>query len=327
MSVLTTAALAILLTLFYLLTGGTLLEQKATIYLYVPDATGLDKDAPVQVNGIDVGKVAKVELSGETVPNRIVKIIMTVERERLESITADAVAEISSDSLIGDKYVAITSKTSTAARIPPNGEIRLKPSSELAKSLDLPQFEAQLRSIDALLADIEQGKSTVGQFVFGDQIYTSLLGSVGKIENAFHAAVSSTSVLGQALYTDQLYQQIAGPMVKLDQTLAQMQSGQGSVGPLLRDTAQYESALKQVQDLRASISQAGAGEWMQSDRMYRDWDHTIVSFIQQVDRMNADPLMDSTAVYEGLNGVVRETGNTVKNFRSDPRKYLRLKLF
>src|ERR1700740_3664569 len=86
-SVLTTAALAILLTLFYLLTGGTLLEQKASIYLYVPDATGLDKDAPVQVNGIDVGKVAKVELSGQTDPNRIVKIIMTVERERLESIT------------------------------------------------------------------------------------------------------------------------------------------------------------------------------------------------------------------------------------------------
>ena len=39
------AALLILGTLVYLLTGGTFMEPKAQIYLYLPDATGVSKSA------------------------------------------------------------------------------------------------------------------------------------------------------------------------------------------------------------------------------------------------------------------------------------------
>lgn len=325
-TVLCAVALAILLTLAFLLTGGTLLEAKTTIYLYVPDATGLVKDSPVRVDGIDVGKVRAVELSGERDPNRVVRVIMTVERDRLDTITADSFAEISSDSLIGDKYVDITSQVSTA-HIPPNGEIHLKPASTVVKSLDLPQLQAQLRSIDALLADIQLGNSTMGQFVQGREIYDDLQNSVGKIQRAFHAAVSSTSVIGNALYNEELYNNVSTPLVKLDQTLAQIQSGQGAAGQLLHDTAQYESSMKSIRDLRASIAGIRAGVWMQSDEMYRDWDRAVVSFIQQVNQINADPLLNSTAGYESLNGMVRELGATLKDFRGNPRKYLRLKVF
>ncbi len=325
-TVVSTVALMILLTLFYLLTGGTLLEPKATIYLYVPDATGLDRDSPVRVDGIDVGKVIRVELSGQNDANRVVRVVMRVERDRLVSITDDSFAEISNDSLIGDKYVDITSQKSTA-HIQPNGEVHMKPQSILAKSLDLPQLEAQLRQIDALLADIEGGQSELGQFVMGDKIYTDLRDGIGKIQKAFHAAVSSTTAVGDALYSDRLYNQIAGPLVKLDRTLAALQSGQGEGGQLLRDTAQYESAMKDVQDLRASIAQVRAGVWMQSDQMYRDWNRSLVSFIQQADRMNADPLLNSTAAYESLFGMARDARDGIKEFREDPRKFLRLKMF
>ncbi len=80
-------ALAILGTIAYLLTGGTLLESTATLYLYVSDATGLGSGSPVRVNGIGVGKVQSVLLSGSTNPDRVVKITMIVERERLANIT------------------------------------------------------------------------------------------------------------------------------------------------------------------------------------------------------------------------------------------------
>ena len=67
------AALMILGTLVYLLTGGTFLEPKAQIYLYLPDATGVAPGSPVRVDGISVGKVSLVELSGSNEPNRVVK--------------------------------------------------------------------------------------------------------------------------------------------------------------------------------------------------------------------------------------------------------------
>src|SRR5437879_6142337 len=78
-------ALVILGTLFYLLTGGTLLEPKATLLLYVSDATGLTADAPVQVDGITVGKVTSVALSGSTQPDRVIRVVITLERKQLPS--------------------------------------------------------------------------------------------------------------------------------------------------------------------------------------------------------------------------------------------------
>ena len=41
-----TVALLILLVLAYLLTGGTLLEPKTHLYLYINDATGLARSRP-----------------------------------------------------------------------------------------------------------------------------------------------------------------------------------------------------------------------------------------------------------------------------------------
>ena len=58
------AGLLILGTLSLLLTGGTLMQPKSVVYLYLPDATGVSAGSPVRVDGIGVGKVTLVELSG-----------------------------------------------------------------------------------------------------------------------------------------------------------------------------------------------------------------------------------------------------------------------
>jgi len=43
-----------------------------------------------------------------------------------------------------------------------------------------------------------------------------------------------------------------------------------------------------------------------------------------VDRAVTNPMLTSTEVYESLNGLAREVGKTVKDFRQDPQKFLRL---
>src|ERR1035437_7662701 len=99
------AALLILGTVAVLLTGGTLLEPKVQIYLYLPDATGVAPGSPVRVDGIGVGKVSLVELSGSNEPNRVIKVTMSVGRDRLRSITDDSTFETTSDTIVGDKFV------------------------------------------------------------------------------------------------------------------------------------------------------------------------------------------------------------------------------
>src|SRR5271169_6699866 len=124
-SVVSIVALLILGTIAYLLTGGTLFEPKSTLYLYLPDATGLLAGLPVRVNGIGVGKVASVDLSGSRDQNRMVKVTMTIERDSLASIAADSTAQVASDTAEGDKYVAITGGA-RSDHVRPNDEIQYK---------------------------------------------------------------------------------------------------------------------------------------------------------------------------------------------------------
>jgi phospholipid/cholesterol/gamma-HCH transport system substrate-binding protein len=320
------AALVILSILAYLLTGGSLLTEKATMYLYIPDATGLGPGAPVRVDGIGVGKVRLVALSGSSDPNRIVKVTMTLERGRLASIPDDSTAQIASETMIGDQFVDITSGTSRHF-VSPGREIVFKGSPDLLKTLDISQFEKQLKVVGALLDDIEQGRGDLGQFVQGEQMYNDLRKRFSQVESGIRAAASTTSNVGHELYTDQLYQQISQPLIDLDRSLARLQSGQGDAGQLLRDSAQYDKLRSDTADLRRSIADLRAAEPMQSDTLYADWNRLLLSLIESVDAFNRGPAMTTTQAYDNLNGFARELQDTVKDFRQNPRKYMRMKVF
>ena len=276
------AGLLILGTLAYLLTGGTFFQARTQIYLYLPDATGVSPGSPVRVDGIGVGKVIRVELSGSNEPNRVVKVTMTIERDRLTSITEDSTAETSSDNLVGDKFIDMTSGKG-AGHMMPGGEIQFKSSGELMERLDIAQFQQHMHVIELLLDDIDQGKSPLGEFIKGETIYNDLLRKITQLQRGIHVAAETTTAVGQALYTDELYRKVTEPLRQLDQSLARLQSGQGSGGALLRDTQQYEQALAQVADLRRSIHDLHGAEMMTDERAYRDWTRQVDAIIRQVD--------------------------------------------
>src|ERR1022692_204329 len=253
------AGLTILGTLAFLLTGGTLWEPKVQISLYLPDATGVEPGSPVRVDGIGVGKVRLVELSGSNEPNRVVKVSMTIERDRLPSITDDSTAETTSDTIIGDKFIDVTSGTS-ARHLAGGAELRYKSSGDLMQRVDIAQFQQQMHLIELLLDDIEQGRSPLGAFIKGDTIYNEVRDKITQLQRGIHVAADSTTAVGEALYTDALYRSITDPLRQLDASLARLQSGQGTGGALLRDTQQYQQALAQVADLRRSIESLHGAE-------------------------------------------------------------------
>ena len=51
------------------------------------------------------------------------------------------------------------------------------------------------------------------------------------------------------------------------------------------------------------------------------------SLARQVDEINTSRMLNDTDLYEGINGAAREMQKNVKDFRENPRKYLRLKIF
>ena len=325
-TVVSLVAVLILLVLLYLLTGSTLLRPQARLYLYIPDATGIEPGSAVEVNGIPIGEVTAVQLTGSNQPNRIVKVTLDVVGDRLSTITTDSFAQIDSESLIGDKLISITSgKNGPTVR--PGSELTFKPQADLMKSLDLTQFEAELRTVDAMITDIEQGRSELGKFIQGEDMYSVLNRRVHDIESAVRAAADTASSMGEALYTDKLYRKVSDPIVKMDQSLAQLESGQGDAGHFLRDPTQYESFRKEIADFRKSIADLKAQPLMTSDAMYTDSIRTITAWIRNVEAANANPLFNTSEAYDNLTGSMKDLQQKTKEFREDPKKFLRLKVF
>jgi phospholipid/cholesterol/gamma-HCH transport system substrate-binding protein len=325
-TVVTIVALVILSILLYLLTGGTLLKQRVTLNLYIPDATALTSESPVRVNGIDVGKVGLVALSGSNDPNRVIRVTLNVERDHLADIPTDSYAQITADTLIGDKFVDV-SRGRESSTMQPGGELRYKALPDLMKTLDLEQFEEQLRQVDAMLTDIEQQRNRVGQFLLGEESYQKVRQWFAGFEHDFHELASPAGRAGKFIYTDEFYRKLQEPLRQFDDRLARIQAGEGTAGSWLRGDAQYMAIRDQLAGLERSVAQVRSNTWLQSDEMYDSWNRSIRSLIRQVDEVNTSPMVNSMALYESLTGSFKELRATVADFRQDPQKYLRIKLF
>ena len=319
-------AVLILSLLLFELFGGVLLAPKTVIYLYIPDASGISSESPVRVDGIDVGRVSGVELSGSKDANRAVKVTLMFYRDRINGVPADSVAQISSDTLVGDKFVDIAGGTSPK-NIPAEGEMIYKYQPELLRSLDLTQFTQQLRLVDETLTDIEQGRSQFGKFVQGDAMYNDLLRRMVELQKGIRAAVSTTGAVGSLLNSDKLHAQASDYLVQIDRTIAKVQAGQGTAGQLLRSSAEYDQLLSKTQEFRRSLAALGKNDLLQSTDAYDSLNRTLGGLIRSVDELNRNPQMTTTTMYENLDGSLKVLRESLRDFRLNPKKYLRIKVF
>jgi len=325
------SAVSVLSVLVYLLSGGTWLQPKTFLTTHIPDSTGLAPDAVVQLNGVKIGKVESVRLSGSKDPNRVVEVRLKIQDAFLIDIPVDSIATIDSANLLGDKYIDITMGRSPQ-HVEANGELRFPPPSNLMQNIDLRQFDAQLRTIDNIIQDIQAGKGPLGQFVVSDALYQEFLDGVAKVEKKLRAATGSQSRLGQALYRATMHDDLSASLRQLDDRLAQLQSNR-----LLRETTQYDRIRDQLAELRQMLAnlnagQGAGGQFIASDAAYVEWNRRFAAWIEGVDALSSGvggigQMLSNAQAYESLNGALRELRLTMKAFRERPRAFLRIKMF
>ena len=323
------SAIAVLSVLVSLLSGGTWLKPKTYLTTYIPDSTGLEPGADVLLNGVKIGRVASVRLTRAKDPNRVVEVRLKIEADFLPYIPEDSVTTIDSANLLGDKYIDINMGRSPQ-HVQAGGELRFPPPSNFMQNIDLRQFDAQLRQIDQVIQDIQAGKGPLGQFVVSDTLYQQFLDGVADIEKKLRAATGSQSDLGQALYTATMHDNLSASLRQLDDRLAQLQANR-----FLRDTTQYDQIRDQLVEVRHTLADLNAGkgaggELIASDAAYIAWNRRLAAWIENVDALNSGEsrmgqMLSNAQAYESLNGALRQLQSTVKEFREDPQKFLRLR--
>jgi hypothetical protein len=326
-------------TLVFLLSGGgrDSFSQKATVTTYMPDVTGLAINSEVRRNGIRIGHVTSLDISGSLDPQRAVRVDMKVLTRFLKTIPRDSQTSIGADTVVGYKFVDIAAGKSPLL-LADNGDLPSEPLKQAVDRADLiRRFKTELRQADELLLQVSSGNTKVGQFVMGDAEYNDLLKQVSEFERTLRSFVGPDSVIGEALFTSGMYQQFREPLLRVDRALAAVQRGEGAGGRFFASDEQYNRILQDLQRFRAVLADANAGKgqfgpllhdeaaWRKVRAMLASTDAMLRSL--QVGEGNSGHLLKDPQLYESLNGSLRSLQSQLEDLRTNPKKYLRYKVF
>jgi phospholipid/cholesterol/gamma-HCH transport system substrate-binding protein len=326
-------------TLVFLLSGGGAdsFARKAIVITYMPDVTGLARNSEVRRSGIRIGKVTNIDISPSLDPQRAVRVDMKIITRFLKTIPLDSQTSIGADTLVGYKFIDIAPGKSPLL-LADNGVLPSEPLKQAGDRADLiRRFQTELRQADELLIQVASPDSQIGHFVLGDQEYNDFLKQVSFFERTLRGFVGPKSLVGPALFTSDMYRQFREPLLNLDKTLAAIQRGEGAGGRLFASDDQYNQIVKNLQTFRGVLADANAGKGKFGALLQDDAAHgKIRSMLASVDGMlrafqvgegQVGRLLKDPQLYESLNGSLRSLRSLVEDLRTNPKKYLRYKVF
>ena len=335
------AAFVILAVLIFLLTSSKGFFQKtATLRTYMDDASGMAEGTSVRLNGFSIGTLDKIELTRSSEPKRSVEFVMKVRENFLQQIPVDSVAGISAANLLGDKFLNIT-KGRDPQTVKDGAEIKSLQSQDIpelmAQSASLLQtFQTIVNRLDSLLAGIEQGKGNIGKLLKDEELYNRLNAIASEGQTLLTDIRTGHGTASKLIYDDALYNEIRAPIKRVDTLLADLQAGKGTAGKLLSDPALYDEAKVSLSEIRSLLADLNAGKGtagklLKDDAIHKRLDELVSRFSNTIDRINSGQgtigqLVANPALYESLAGATREFQSLAKDMRSNPKKFLTIRL-
>lgn len=335
-------ALFLVALLIFLLTGNmNWFEKDVPLHVYVGDAAGLTAGSPVRINGIQAGSVKNVQLSGQTDPQRIIKVDFTVDSNMLRQIPNDSIASISSDNLLGStKFLAIN-KGKSPEPIQSGATMKSANTQEFEQLVQsgfgvLDSAQAILQKIQDIVGQIEVGKGTIGKLLVDESLYNSLQATVNQVQLLATTLNSRTGTIGHLVNDDALYQQIEAVITRIDGITQGLQQGQGSAGLFLKDPKMYhdlDTAVNQFNTILTNLNagKGTAGQLLKDDKIAKQLSATLDKVDLTIDKVNSGQgtigqLLVNPQLYDAANGTTRELHGLLKDFRANPKKFLSIKL-
>jgi phospholipid/cholesterol/gamma-HCH transport system substrate-binding protein len=336
-----TVAFIILFALVFLLTSSRgLFRRYATLRTYMDDASGLGTGTAVELNGIKIGYLDRLQLTGSRDPKRTVQFDMKVQSSFLPQIPVDSHVGIAAANLLGDKFLNIT-KGQASEHVQDGGEL---PS---LQTQDIPQMMAQMTNVlgslqtiatraDNLLAGVEAGKGNIGLFLKDDELYRRMNAILAESQQLLADIKTGKGTLSKLIYDSTLIDDLDKPIKRFDAILADIQSGQGTAGKLLYDPTLFDDAhqtLDQIRQLVAYINsgKGTAGELLKDGALSQELNALVGKFNTIVDKIDSGQgtlgqLTVNPQLYQALTGATQEFQSLAKDIRANPKKFLTIRL-
>jgi len=343
------AAFLILAVLIFLMVGNLgVFRSKSDVYTYMNDSESVDEGSDVRLNGILIGKVAKVELSGSSDRNRVIRIVMQVDNRYLGSIPVDSEAGLGAANLLGTKFINIK-KGRAPQTIQPGAELPSSVTAELEdifqqSSSTLAALQTTIKKINDIVDTVESGRGTIGELLVDDTMAKKVLAILDSTQAAVNEGQklvanlnSDTNSVGKFMHdNNEVYGQVHNSLAKLNETIDKINNGNGTIAKALNDPALFDEtrdALVQVRNMLAGLNegQGTLGKLFKSEELHEQFKGTLAKVDTLIDKIDNGPgtvsqLLNNPQLYESLDGTTRELQGLLKDFRANPKKFLHIKL-
>lgn len=264
-------------------------EQRYVLNASFEDVSGLRPGAQVQLSGLNVGLVSAVEFPKD-LELKVIHVRMNLVKSYQERIRGDSVATISSQGLLGDKYVSIT--VGSAARQPMTEGSVLETQEPITIAGYLEDFDeivgnvksithtidvilkgedgqdagksvaAIFKAIQNVVAELEDGKGIIHELIYDKAVakrFKSVIANLDvtseKLVDVIGEIKDGDGTLHALIYKDQitgLLTSLTATAEKVDALVVEIKEGDGLIHDLVY-TEEGQSMLANLTDASADI--------------------------------------------------------------------------
>jgi phospholipid/cholesterol/gamma-HCH transport system substrate-binding protein len=260
-------------------------EEGYRAYSYVESAAGLEKNSPVRIAGVEIGRVESIKLEG-------LKAKVTMLLPFHVKLPLGSKLYVKSSGLLGEKYIEIVPGTG-AEFIQANGLVE-----EGGPSADVDRVLTQLSNIGGdvqrvtrslsnalggeegeksikdlvtgaketmvnlqhITQTIDRGEGTLGKLVKDDKLYTDVKDTMTNLKQVTETIEKGEGTLGKLVKDEALYTETKTTMIEAKETLAslnkvskQIESGEGTLGKLVKDDSLYNETKATMIEARETL--------------------------------------------------------------------------
>jgi phospholipid/cholesterol/gamma-HCH transport system substrate-binding protein len=253
------------------------------IAAFFDSVSGLVKGSPVQIAGIEVGRVKDIRLTG-----KMARVTMTIRKDI--PIYSDAQAVLKTQGVLGDTYIGVYPGSENTPRLLAGETIK-----ETRATVELDSLLAKAQPV---IDDIRSVTKTLSDVVGNDVGKKDLQDTFSNIRTATNDIKDMTGrisrgegTIGKLVRDETLYKDVRTTVSGLKDTVAQINEGKGTIGKLIKDQDFYDETKKTLTSLQRVAEKIDSGEGtlgklVNDDTLYKEAKETIATLNQSVNKIN-----------------------------------------
>lgn len=247
---------AFMLALFVLANRTFLLSDTYRVSAEFSDVGGLLPGAPVQYQGIAVGRVEVIELPDT--PGDPISVGMAIKEEARGLVRQDSRAIIQTQGLVGNMMVILTGGSTTEPIVAEGGTITGVDPFNFTEVTDrlfesVSRFDSVTVSLAGIMGDVRSGEGTLGQFLYDERLYE---------ESVLTAQETRTALRGLTQQANALVGIAADASEGVNDIVQKVNTGEGTLARVLNDDEIYDEMLQAT----TAFSEAAADVETVTDR-------------------------------------------------------------